>query len=230
MVLYPPRSVNCDPIARAYLWLEYAAFGGALRRRREAFLAEVAGVRRVLALGDGDGRFLAAFLRENPGAMVDSVDSSARMLALARARAERRVGAVAVARQVRFHCAEATAWQAPAGVRYDLIVTHFFLDCFADDAMAHLIPALTDLATPAARWLISEFRQPAAGLAAGRAKLWIAGLYRAFGFATGLTVRRLPDYRAYLVAQGWVLEREAISEWGLLTSELWAAKLPTTPR
>jgi SAM-dependent methyltransferase len=196
-----------------YRWLEYASFGRALQRRREAFLPRIAGARRVLMLGDGDGRFLAAFLRHNPRAEVDSVDSSARMLAFARARAG--------TRQAAFHHADASIWQPPAGVKYDLLVTHFFLDCFDDDALARLIPSLAGAAAPAARWLVSEFRQPAAGPAAWRARVWIGCLYAGFGLVTGLKVRRLPDYRTHLRAQGFILEREAIAEWGLLTSELW---------
>lgn len=210
--------MNCDRIARAYRWLEFASFGRALQRRREAFLAEIAAARRVLLLGDGDGRFLAALLRRNPRATVDSVDGSARMLALAR----RRVESLARQPQVCFHPADALTWRPPAGTKYDLIVTHFFLDCFAAEELARLIPAVAEMAAPGARWLISEFRQPPGnGLAAWRARLWIVGLYAAFRWTTGLQVRDLPDYASLLAAQGFRLERQSLSEWGLLTSELW---------
>jgi SAM-dependent methyltransferase len=214
--------VNCDPIARVYRWLEYASFGPALQRRRNAFLPQVAGARRVLLLGDGDGRFLGEFLRRNPHATADSVDGSARMLALAQARATRLLGAAAVERRVRFHHADLNAWQPVAGTTYDLIVTHFFLDCFDDDALARLLPVLGATAAPGAQWLVSEFRQPAGhGFAAWRARAWIGCLYVAFGWATGLEIRRLPDYRRLLSQQDFVLEREAIAEGGLLVSELW---------
>jgi SAM-dependent methyltransferase len=85
--------VNCDRIARWYRWFEYAGFGRALERRREAFLSEVADARRVLALGDGDGRALATLLEIAPNAYVDYMDVSATMLELARTRAgtERRL-------------------------------------------------------------------------------------------------------------------------------------------
>src|SRR5215467_13731897 len=111
--------MNCDGIARWYRWLEYAGFGRALERRREAFVREVADARRVLVLGDGDGRGLAALLRANPRATVDSIDLSAGMLRLAR----RRIGDG----QVALHHADART--APLREsEYDLIVTHFFLD------------------------------------------------------------------------------------------------------
>ncbi len=206
--------MNCDPLARWYRWLEYIGFGRALERRRLAFLGETASARRVLVLGDGDGRFLAAFLRSNPHAEVDAVDSSARMLALAR----ERIGNDAA--RVRSHHADAAVWQPPVA-GYDLIVTHFFLDCFTDGELAALVPRLATFAAPRARWIVSEFHQPARGLAAWHASLWIAGLYAFFRLMTGLRVRRLPNHASALTAAGFRLEREIVTRFGLLTSQAW---------
>jgi hypothetical protein len=75
--------MNCDPIARWYRPLEYLVFGRALERRRFAFLEEAAKARRVLMLGEGDGRFIAEFVKRNPLALVDCVELSHCMLALA---------------------------------------------------------------------------------------------------------------------------------------------------
>ena len=94
--------MNCDRLARWYRWLEYLGWGRGLERRREQFLPETSDARHVLMLGEGDGRFLAAFLRANPHAEVDYVDLSVGMLALA----EKRAGAAATGR-VRFHHADA---------------------------------------------------------------------------------------------------------------------------
>ena len=57
--------MNADPIASSYRWLEYAAFGLALEHARFDFLSHAAAARRVLILGEGDGRFLARLLRCN---------------------------------------------------------------------------------------------------------------------------------------------------------------------
>ncbi len=208
--------MNCDGLARWYRPLERAGFGRALERRRTAFLGEVATARRVLVLGDGDGRFLAAFLRSNLAAEVDSVDSSATMLSLARAR----VGEADRGR-THFHQADAQNWQPPSAAPYDLIVTHFFLDCFTDAELHPLVARLGMFAASDARWLVSEFRQPARGPAAWHARVWIGGLYAFFRVATDLRVRRLPDHAAALAAAGFRLEREALARWELLTSQLW---------
>ena len=115
---------------------------------------------------------------------------------------------------------DARDWQ-PGGQRYDLIVTHFFLDCFTTDELAPLIARIASAATPDACWIVSEFCQPELGWRAWRAKVWIAGLYRLFGWTTGLRVRRLPDYVVLLERHGFRREHAMTSEWGLLVSECW---------
>ncbi len=212
--------MNCDRLARWYRVLEYAGFGRALQQRRTAFLDRMTTVRRVLVLGDGDGRFLAVFLRVNRHAEVDSVDSSAAMLALAHGRLD-----PADTTRVRFHHTDARCWQPPP-VSYDLIVTHFFLDCFTDAEVRPLVARLAAFAAPGARWIVSDFRQPARGFAAWHARAWIAGLYAFFRVTTGLRVRRLPDHTAALGAAGFRLESELLDRLDLLTAQLWRREPP----
>jgi ubiquinone/menaquinone biosynthesis C-methylase UbiE len=195
--------VNCDRIARWYRWIEYAGFGRALERRREAFLSDVSGARRVLALGDGDGRALAALLAAAPHACVDYIDASARMLDLARARAG--------TQRVNYRCADARTAPLPEA-EYDLIVTHFFLDCFDETDMEPLIARLARAATPQSRWLISEFR--------GNGWL-VRVLYFFFRLTTGLRTRRLVDHHPLLKRHGFRLVRHKDVWRGLLASELW---------
>jgi ubiquinone/menaquinone biosynthesis C-methylase UbiE len=195
--------MNCDAIAPWYRWLEYAGFGRALERRREAFLSRVADARRVLALGDGDGRALAALLRANAGATVDSVDASAGMLELARARVGRE--------RVAYHHADALTMPLEDGA-YDLVVTHFLLDCFEAREQARLIERVARAASAEARWVVSEFR--------GNGML-VALLYWFFRITTGLRTRELADHRALFERHGFRLERAESAWGGRLASELW---------
>jgi len=203
--------MNCDRIARWYRWFEYAGFGRALERRREAFLSDVSDARRVLALGDGDGRALAALLAAAPGACVDYIDISARMLELARARAG--------TQHVNYRSDDARTVPLPAA-QYDLIVTHFFLDCFDEADLEPLIARMSDAATPQARWLISEFR----------GKGWlIHALSLFFRVATGLRTRRLVDHHPLLKLHGFHLMRREIAWRGILASELWLRDAADVP-
>jgi len=206
--------MNAGRIARLYRWIEYAAFGSALQRRRIAFLPEVADARRVLVLGDGDGRFLEKLVRQNPRACFDYVDLSARMLDLARGRA----GTARVA----YHQADALEIALPER-GYDLIVTHFFLDCFDEAGAARLVERATHAACPRARWLVSEFRRTR----------WsppvLAALYLFFRITTGLKTRRLIDHHPLLARHGFQMVRAEAAWWGLLASELWARAVPARP-
>lgn len=200
--------MNCDSIASSYRWIEHTAFGGALQQRRVAFLPEVAAARRVLLLGDGDGRFLEKLVRQNSQVHVDYVDLSGRMLELARTRAG--------IQRVTYHQADALEIALPER-GYDLIVTHFFLDCFDDAAAARLVERIAQAACPRALWLVSEFRECA---------FWteplLAVLYLFFRLTTGLRTRRLIDHHPLLARQGFRLVRTESAWRGLLASELWA--------
>ena len=207
--------MNCDPIARAYRWLEYLGFGQELERRRFRFLAELVNSRRVLVLGEGDGRFLGRFARECPAA-IDCVDSSKTMLKIAHERTGERL--------IRYVLADARTEPFP-NTGYDLVVTHFFLDCFNADDLAQLVKRVAEAAVPDAQWLVSEFRQPQSGCRAAWAWLWLRGLYCFFGLATGLRTQRLTDHHPLLAQNGFRIERQETSWFGLLASELWRRDL-----
>lgn len=208
--------MNCDYIARWYRWIEYIGFGDALERRRFAFLTDVADAKRVLVLGEGDGRFLAAFVKQCKSEQkhlrkacfsIDYVDVSARMLELARHRAG--------TDHVTYHHADALTIPLPEA-EYDLIVTHFFLDCLNEPDATVLIERLTASIQRHGRWLISEFREPA-----WWARGIVATLYLFFKIATGLRTRRLFDHHTLLSKNGFVLQKEETARFGLLASELW---------
>ena len=173
----------------------------------------MASARRILILGEGDGRFLAALRRVNGGAEIDVVDNSVKMLGAAKRRTS--------GERVHFHHADARSWQPPTDAHYDLIVTHFFLDCFSDNDLELMVPRLLAACAVRCDWVVSEFRQPAKGLSAWRARLWIGALYRLFGWTTGLRVRRLPDYGVALEKNGFQRVRGVVANAGLLTSEWW---------
>jgi len=203
--------LNCDRIAGAYRWLEYLSFGRELERRRFRHLPHVADARHALILGGGDGRFLARLMRQNPHARAHYVDSSPRMLSLARSKA----GGGRVSYRL---------WDARvvplAPESFDLIVTNFFLDCFDQADAGKVVARAARAAGPRARWLVAEFRP------VWWAGLFLRGLYLFFRVTTGLKTRRLADHHALLARHGFRLEREERSWFGWLASELWVRDAP----
>lgn len=206
--------MNADPIARFYRWVEYAAFGKALERRRFAFLSRAARARRVLILGEGDGRFLARLLAVNDAARVDVVEASAAMLELARGRLP-----APVSGRVRFHHQDALS-PLPAG-SYDLIVTHFFLDCFGAGDAARLVSGLATALEAGGAWIVSEFQEPPGRFARLHARLWLNVMYTFFRLTTGLAAGKLPPYAALLSRAGLIREDQQQEWWGFMVSQVW---------
>jgi hypothetical protein len=110
---------------------------------------------------------------------------------------------------------------------YDLIVSHFFLDCFFPHELEQLFDHLLPHARPGAQWVVSEFANPANPFAALLARGIVSLLYWSFGLLTGLRVRTLPGYAASMLRRGLVLTHHRGFLAGLLRSEVWT--LPTPP-
>ena len=200
--------MNCDPIARWYRFLERGGFGRALERCRLAFLGEIRDAKRILVLGEGDGRFLVRLVEQNASASIDYVDLSGRMLELARERAG--------TGRVTYHQGNALTIPLPEG-EFDLVCTHFFLDCLNERDAAALVARAGRASARNARWLVSEFdnRQWWHGVIVG-------GLYLFFRIATGLKTRRLVRHFPLLEKAGFHLEMRRTAIGGLLVSELWS--------
>lgn len=208
------KPANFNRIARPYRWLEYFSFGPMLERCRFYQIPQLASARRALVLGDGDGRFLARLLAANPLLRADVVDQSPAMLRLLQAR----VDAVSARDRISIHQTDALAF-TPTG-SYDLIVTHFFLDCFSTGEVNHLADTIRPHLTPSALWLVSEFAIPS-GPASLPARAVVSFLYAAFHVITGLPTRALPDHPAALARCGFTLQSRKTFLAGLLISELW---------
>ncbi|MGB6690219.1 MAG: class I SAM-dependent methyltransferase [Terracidiphilus sp.] len=196
--------------------MEWASFGPWLQWCRCGWLDRLTGCRRALVMGDGDGRFTARLLRANPFVTVDAVDASSTMLkALVR-----RAGPHTARLQTRV--VDARLWQ-PSGPSYDLVVTHFFLDCLITEEVRSLAETVRSAVEDGALWAVSEFGIPPNRFGRLVARPLVAALYRAFGWLTGLRIRRLPDHASALRNAGFRLTKRRTWLAGLLTSELWSA-------
>jgi hypothetical protein len=211
---------NFNRLARLYRWMEFLSFGPWLWLTRRTFLGNLSHCRQALVLGDGDGRFTQSLLRANSAVRIDAVDGSAAMLhALVR-----RAGGDAD--RVRVHLADIRGWQPPAPIvapPYDLIVTHFFLDCLTTQEVLTLAARVRSAVSPGALWIVSEFAVPRGWLGRFVARPLVAALYFSFGLLTGLEVRTLPDHAAALDRAGFTLLERRSRLGGVLIAELWTA-------
>ncbi len=212
-----PEDGSFDRLAPFYRGLEAVLAANLLQRCRVAWIDEARRARRILVAGPGAGRFLSAAVERLPEASFLCVDSSAGMLR----QCARRVRAVNGAdSRVTWVHASLPGWKPPAE-RFDVLVTHFFLDCFPKPELDDVIETLAGAATPNAAWLISDFQVPAARWSALRARLilWVA--YRFFRATTGLRASRLHSPVGSLQREGFHRTHRRTFSAGLLTSEVW---------
>lgn len=223
VVTGPATPPNFNRIARAYRWMEYATLGPWLMRVRLCWLGRVTASSNALILGDGDGRFTARLMLLNRQVGVQAVDSSAAMLRLLRQRCDSVEGSAA---RLHLLCQDART-DLPQD-RFDLMATHFYLDCLTDDEVAEVAAQMRSRLLPDGTWLISEFRLPT-GFLHLPARILVRGLYIAFKLLTGLQVTRLPAYERILVEGGFVLVEEKLFLAGLLTAQVWRTRCERTP-
>jgi SAM-dependent methyltransferase len=209
--------MSFDALAPHYRRMSRLFGGGLMQRSRAAFIAQTRHCRRALLAGEGPGQFLAALLAVNGQVRVTCVEGSARMIEQARAHlARRRLNCG----QVSFVQQDALQWSQRPG-EFDLVATHYFLDCFRPDQLAGLVPRLADAATPSATWLLADFCVPTDGWRRWRAEFILGLLFRFFRLTTDLAASRLTPPDDYLRAVGFGLV--ARREWslGLVHSDLW---------
>ncbi len=211
--------MSFDTLAPVYRPMEAVLAGGLLQRCRTAHLNQVCALpcRRALVLGEGPGRFLVELLRQLPDIEIDCVEQSPAMIRQAQRRIERSGGDVS---RVRFLAVDALDW-VPQPQQFDLIATHFFLDCFPPDELGRLISGIALGADAGTRWLVSDFCIPDHGWRRLRARAIHGLMYRFFRIATGLRARRWTPPDAFLQAAGFELERRVTFSSGLLHSDLW---------
>jgi SAM-dependent methyltransferase len=208
--------MSFDLLAPHYGWMETVLAGPRLQRCRTTWLDRLAGCRHLLVAGVGHGPTLALVLRTHPGLRITCVDASAGMLAHARQRAE---AAGADLGRLAFVHAALPGWHPLE--KFDAIATHFFLDCFPPEQLAAVIRGLAAVATPEARWIVSDFAVPARGWKRLRARAVHALMYFFFRTVTRLPARRLTRPDSLLEQAGFRLRGRRTTEWGLLQADLW---------
>ena len=209
--------MSFDSLAPHYRWMEAVLAGNKLQFCRTAFLSEVQKAGSVLILGEGNGRFLLECKMALGSARITCVDGSLRMIELARRRMLRHG---IPEREIEFVHTDALAWIPPAQA-FDVVVTHFFLDCFRADQLQLLLSRLAGACRPRARWLLADFQIPERGIRRWRARLIHYLMYAFFRVATRLPARCLSVPDPLLQAHGFVLRRRLTTDWGLLRSDLW---------
>lgn len=228
-----------DRLAAVYHPIEWLVFGDHLQRARTSLIDELPPWRRLLLLGDGNGRLLERLaqkqLSDGPGwsqhcglGGITSVDQSAEMLRRQRGRIE----AVGIRAGVEFIQADARHYEPEAGV-YDVIVTPFFLDCFSDETLDVCLPQwLRGLRSGGALYHVDFTEDNFAHVECSilntvwrrsRACSLLWAMHVFFRWQTGLENRRLVDIEAAISRCGLQKEADQIGCGGMTTTQIWRA-------
>jgi len=197
--------------------MEWLLAGQRLQRARTRWLLDLQSCRNVLSVGEGHGRFAEAFACAFPGASLTCVDGSAGMLQRAQRRVRRSGSDTSGVRWMQHALPE---W-SPAEGRFDGIVTHFFLDCFAPETLGEVVRILAAAAAPEATWLVADFSLPAAGWKRRRARVIHRLMYWFFSCATGIPAREFTAPDEWLTQSGFANVGRADFEWGLIRADKW---------
>jgi hypothetical protein len=134
---------------------------------------------------------------------------------------EKRLAKIGADKRACFFQCDALKFQPLLNTHYDLIVSHFFLDCLTNEEIERLLRRLAPHLTTGASWLVSEFAVPDRYPSRFAGYALVRSLYFAFRWLTGLRVQKLPDYSLVLRRSGFARVRLSTYLGGILRSELW---------
>lgn len=140
------KSNGFDRLAPFYDRLAGLVYRRSIINAQTCSLAAIPAKAKVLILGGGTGRMLAELLNLQSDCEVWYVESSARMIAMAR---QRNV-------QGNIHFIHGTIADLP-DVKVDVVMTHFFLDIFSVRTLRMMISTILLVAKPTVLWLVADF-------------------------------------------------------------------------
>jgi ubiquinone/menaquinone biosynthesis C-methylase UbiE len=207
------KSVSFCRFARAYNLLEKLVFNDTLEKTRFACLDSISEAKRILLLGEGDGRFLEKLTSINPNCLVTVLDASPIMLALAKTKVP-----ATFQGEIHFCKEDATKCTFPFEA-FDAVVSHFFLDCFTEETLSALLEKLSSTLRPNGKWLIADFVEPSPNALRSLPQfLCLRILYAFFRLTCGIEARRVVSPHKTLRTHGLSESRCISFSKGLLTS------------
>jgi ubiquinone/menaquinone biosynthesis C-methylase UbiE len=212
------KKKNFDGVASSYLFLETITFGNQLQKCRTSMISHLTNSKRVLVLGEGNGRFLEAFCKVNPLAEILVIDESPRMLDLAKRRISN--SNPPIYHRIEFRCANVFEILPLSGT-FDLIVCNFFLDCFTSSEIAHLLGLFRQMILESGLLVVGDFRKPHSIFGKFIAEFILKIMHVFFEKTAGISATELTDLHAMLQERSFQKAVEKKLFFGFLNSSIW---------
>jgi len=188
------RSNNFDDVAKFYDSLAGLVFGKSMFRAQTSYLADIPAGAKVLILGGGTGWLLNELIKINSTCSIWYIESSSKML-------EQSVLNVQTSqRPIQFiHGTEASI---PSDIRYDVVITNFFLDLFATESCDTIIKKIKSSLHPESKWIVTDF----VNLSWWHAAM-LKAMYIFFRLTCGIEASELPPWDRLFQEHGMAVRK-----------------------
>ena len=176
---------NFDGIAPYYDFLAQLVFGNQLEVAQKHFIKKLNNPSSLLVFGGGTGRILTPILENHPDAHIYYVESSTKMLSMAKARYSPDTYSIDY---IRSHADPIIA----TNLQYDVVITPFVLDVFESAQLLKVVQVLFESLQPGGLWIHTDFYTNNGG--PWWRFLLIKVMYRFFRITTGMKNLTLPDF------------------------------------
>ncbi len=184
-----------DRVASAYDFLARLVFGKSIVEAQEYFLSEIKNEDRVLILGGGTGWILNSIFKASNPSEIWYVDSSQRMIEISKTR---------ITNPAKVHFVQGTIESIPENLKFDVIITNFFLDVFKDHELPCLIKGIVGRMERGSIWLCTDFTDTGKL----KHKVLLNMMYSFFIWCANLKNNTLPNWEKNLT--GLLLIKEKI--------------------
>ena len=137
-------------LAHYYDSLTGIVFGKALHKSQVCFLRLVPQGCNMLIIGGGSGKILTVLQEVNPSCNIWYVEASSEMLSMA---AKKISGEF----RSRLSFIHGTEKSIPQGIRFDVVMTNFFLDLYPDQQLLEITEKIYHSLDRKGLWLVSDF-------------------------------------------------------------------------
>lgn len=174
-----------DRIAPYYDFLARLVFGKSIVRTQTYFLDQIPDRATVLILGGGTGWILNEIMCQTEVSRIWYIDASHAMVRKAK---EKNVHAETIQFIV------GALQDLPSEIRFDVVITNFYLDLFTDDHVRNIIHDVKGRLNQKGYWLVSDFVNSSNRW--HRLLLW--SMYRFFKIVCRIETAKLPSWELLL--------------------------------
>lgn len=138
-------------LAGSYDLLVKMVFGGSLDKAQVVYLKDIPQGANVLILGGGTGYILMMLLKINPSCKVWYIEASTAMIKRAKKRAS------VIPEGVEVYFIHGTENSIPGQIKFDIVITNFFLDLFSPSTLESVIQKIKLSLVRHGKWFVCDF-------------------------------------------------------------------------